>query len=157
VPVSPVFGIRTFDELNATYAKLTGVSPNAASVATTYANVKQQLPTVESIDAFLASQQTGIAQLAIAYCNEMVKTPALRSAFYPGVDPNASSSDPTVRTALISAIKTKVIGNTVIQPKDTFVDTTLTNLFDQLSGASASTAMMAACAGALGSAATTMQ
>ncbi|HEU4627217.1 MAG TPA: LamG domain-containing protein [Steroidobacteraceae bacterium] len=151
------WGMRTFDELNATYARLTGVSPNTTSVAATYANVKQQLPTVESIDAFLASQQTGIAQLAIAYCNAMVNDNTLRTQFYGSVDPNASSADASVRTAIINSVQAKIIGSTSTQPDSTFVASSLTTMFDGLSGASAATAMKAACAAALGSAATTVQ
>ena len=151
------FGMRTFDELNATYSRLTGVSPNVAQVASTYANVKQQLPTVESIDAFLASQQTGIAQLAIAYCNAMVNDGTLRTQFYGSVDPNASSGDGSVRTAIIGAVQTKIIGSTAIQPDSTLVSNSLTTMLNGLNGASASVAMKAACAAALGSAATTVQ
>ena len=154
------FGIRTFDEVNATYSRLTGVSPNDVGIAATYANVKQQLPSVASVDSFLASQQTGIAQLAIAYCNAMVNDSALRTQFYGGLDPSASASifttDPA-RATLITAIKTKIIGSTSIQPDSTLIDSSLTTMLSKLSGGSAGTAMKAACAAALGSAATTVQ
>jgi hypothetical protein len=159
-PMAPRFGIRTFDEINATYAKLTGVSPNQASVAATYANVKQQLPSVEAIDSFLASQQTGVAQLAIAYCNAMVNDSTLRAQFYGSLDPNASGAifnDPTTRATLITAIKTKIIGSTSIQPDSALIDSSLTAMLSKLTGGSAGTAMKAACAAALGSAATTVQ
>jgi hypothetical protein len=163
IPASPAFGIRTFDELNATYAKLTGVSPNQQNVATTYATVKQQLPSVESIDAFLASHQTGIAQLAIAYCSAMVDTPALKNAFYGSLDPSQGASifaTQANRDAVIDAIKTKVIGSAAtIQPDPAIVDASLNALLTSLSSGSGSAgnAMKAACAAALGSAATTMQ
>jgi hypothetical protein len=160
-PPPPRFGIRTFDEINATYARLTGVSPNAAGVASTYANVKQQLPSVESVNSFLASQQTGVAQLAIAYCNALVKDDTLRPQFFgAGMDPNASASifnDPTTRATLIDAIKTKIIGSTSIQPDSALIDSSLTTMLTKLAGGSAGTAMKAACAAALGSAATTVQ
>jgi hypothetical protein len=133
------------------------VSPNVATVAATYGNVKQQLPTVESIDAFLAAQQTGIAQLAIAYCNAMVNDATLRTQFYGSVDMNATSNDASLRTALITAVQTKIIGSTTTQPDSTFVSNSLTTMFNGLNGASAATAMKAACAAALGSAATTVQ
>ena len=64
-PSAPDYGVRTFDEINATFSNITGVPITTASVAGTYATVKQQLPTVESASAFLASHQTGIAQLAM--------------------------------------------------------------------------------------------
>src|SRR6185295_16270215 len=55
---APDYGARTFDEPNASMSTL--------------ASVKQAMPSVENIDAFLASHQTGVAQLAIAYCSAMV-------------------------------------------------------------------------------------
>jgi hypothetical protein len=156
-PIAPQFGMRTFDELNATFAKITGVSPNTTTVASTYATVKQQLPSVETIDTFLASHQTGIAQLAIAYCSAMVENATARTNFYGGVDVNASSNDGSVRTAIINAVQTKIIGSTNAQPDSTFVANSLTTMFNGLNGAPAGTAMKAACAAGLGSAATTVQ
>ena len=49
----------------------------------TYLQVQQQLPPVPNIEAFLASHQTGIAQLAIKYCSVMVDTASTRTAFFP--------------------------------------------------------------------------
>ena len=59
-------GVKTFDAINATMASITGVSPNNAKVKATYANVRQSLPAVHDIQAFLSSHQTSIAQLALA-------------------------------------------------------------------------------------------
>jgi hypothetical protein len=160
----PQFGVRTFDELNATFAKLTGVSPTVQTVATTYATVKQQLPSVESIDAFLPSHQTGIAQLAIAYCNAMVNNDTLRTTFYGGaLDPSAPASIFTTeanRDIVIDAIKAKVIGSAVdLQPESDLVDVALHELLTKIGNGTgpAGTAMKAACAAALGSAATSVQ
>ena len=61
-------------------------------VAATFASVKQQLPTVEAIDAFLASHQTGVAQLAIAYCSAMVDDAPAHSFFGGGFNPNQPGS-----------------------------------------------------------------
>jgi mono/diheme cytochrome c family protein len=178
-PVDPTFaadaaqpdaGLRTFDELNATYAKLTGVPITNATVAATFANVKQQLPTVESVDAFLASHQTGIAQLAIAYCSAMVDNQATRDAFFgPGLNPNqgsgyfatAANQDPVV-----NAITNKVINSSLAsQPSATVVSTAIRKLLNtignnptsQQNANGAGNAMKAACGAALGSAATTVQ
>jgi len=178
-PVDPTFGpdapqpdsgLRTFDELNATYSKLTGVPITNATVAATFANVRQQLPAVESIDAFLASHQTGIAQLAIAYCSAMVDDDSLRTAFFgqnispnggSGVFVNASAQDPVV-----NAITTKVINsNLMSQPSSTVVSTAIRKLLttignnttSQANPKGAGNAMKAACGAALGSAATTVQ
>jgi hypothetical protein len=52
----------------------------------TYQGLRQSLPTIESPEAFLASHQVAIAQLAIEYCNALVDDPALSAAYFPGVD-----------------------------------------------------------------------
>jgi hypothetical protein len=75
-------GVRTFDEINATMAKITGVDPNNASIKALYADVRQSLPATSDIQAFVASHQSSVAQLAIQYCHVMTDTPSLRSAFY---------------------------------------------------------------------------
>ena len=64
--------MRTFDAINATMAAVTGVSPNTTAVKSTFLNVRQSLPAVDSLEAFLASHQTAIAQLAIQYCSALV-------------------------------------------------------------------------------------
>jgi hypothetical protein len=166
----PDMGIRTFDELNATYSKLTGVPITNTMVAGTFANVKQQLPAVESIDALLASHQTGIAQLAIAYCSAMVDDTSLRTQFFgqnisptggSGVFANATAQDPVV-----NAIRDKVINSSLAsQPDATVVETAIRKLLNtiannpdsQANPNGAGNAMKAACGAALGSAATTLQ
>jgi len=75
-------GLRTFDEINATMSEVTAVSPTHADVKTTFATIKQQLPTVESIEGFLSAHQMAISQLAIEYCSAMVEDSTLRSNFF---------------------------------------------------------------------------
>jgi hypothetical protein len=84
-------GVRTFDEINATMAAVTGVDPNTPAVKTVFTNVRQSLPAVSSIEAFLASHQTSIAQLAIQYCDTLVESPAA-SSYFPGLTLNGAPS-----------------------------------------------------------------
>ncbi|MGW8369682.1 MAG: LamG domain-containing protein, partial [Gammaproteobacteria bacterium] len=70
-PASAI-GVRTFDEINATMATITGVSPLQVDVEGTYDLVRQSLPAVATIEAVLASHQVAVAQLAIEYCNAAV-------------------------------------------------------------------------------------
>ena len=162
-PPKPDYGVRTFDEINATYSKITGVPVTTASVASTYATVKQQLPTVESMDTFLASHQTGIAQLAISYCNALVDNTTLRQNFFgPELDPTASGSifnTQANRDFVINALRTKAIGtNLSSQPTDAEVAAELNHLLTTIGASSdAGTAMKAACAAVLGSAAVVVQ
>ena len=74
-PASPVesdIGMRTFEEINATIAQITGVPVTNAAVKSVYDDYIQQLPTVETIGAFLPSHQMAIAQLALTSCSELV-------------------------------------------------------------------------------------
>jgi hypothetical protein len=127
--------------------------------------VRQQLPPVSSIEAFLASHQTGIAQLAIKYCAAMVDDPALRAGFFGGslnlATPAATLfAGPTGRSTLIDPLLARVIGaNLSSQPLDADVRTTLSTLIDRLvaNGANSPTVAKAACAATLGSAALTVQ
>ena len=101
-------------------AALTGVSPNA--VKQTYETVKQQLPTVESIQGFLSAHQVGIAQLAIAYCSA-VDDSAKRTQFW-GVDPLAGG---TTVAQVVDPLVDKVMGtNLQSQPDTTAVRSELT-------------------------------
>ena len=71
-PVADI-GVRTFDEINATIATLTGIPVTNPAVNALFLQYKQQLPTVETIDAFLSSHQMAIAQLALTSCSERVE------------------------------------------------------------------------------------
>lgn len=166
----PDIGIRTFDELNATYSKLTGVPITNTMVADTFQNVKQQLPAVESIDAFLASHQTGIAQLAIAYCSVMVDSDSLRTAFFgQNISPNGGSgvfANATAQDPVVYAIRDKVINSNLLsQPSGPVVEAAIRKLLNtiaanptsQANPKGAGNAMKAACGAALGSAAMTLQ
>jgi hypothetical protein len=85
VPRPSDIGFRTFDKINATMAAVTGVSPNTAAVRSTFTNIRQSLPAVDSIEAFLSSHQTAIAQLAIQYCDALIESPAAAS-YFPGLN-----------------------------------------------------------------------
>lgn len=171
-PAKPDYGVRTFDEINATLAAITGVPTTVSTVATTYATVKQQLPTVESIDTFVASHQTGVAQLAIAYCSAMVDSSTYRNAFFGNgaIDPTAPGSffalpaNQGNRNVLINTLVTKAVGNLGTQPGSAEVSAELNALLDKLTGGAnasvsgrAGLATKAACAAVLGSAVTLVQ
>ncbi len=85
-PLESDIGMRTFEEINATIAKITGVPVTNAAVGAVYDDYIQQLPTVEAIGAFLPSHQMAIAQLALTSCSELVEDNGniSRAAFFPG-------------------------------------------------------------------------
>ena len=169
-------GLRTFDELNATLSLITGVPQTNPAVVSTYTLVKQALPSIEKLGAFGPAQQTGLAQLAIQYCSQMVETPALRTAFFGGALNPATSATATFgsvgspnaanRDVVISALLTKG-KNTGLEwdaPVDGMLPAELDDLIDKLvagpTGAAAGgtgTVMKAACGAVLGSGTTLIQ
>jgi len=175
LPPEADVGLKTFDELNASLSQITGVPQTNTRVVATYDLVKQALPAIEKFGTFGPAQQTGMAQLAIQYCNQMVDTPALRTAFFGGsLNPAASatstfgsSGSPNVanRDIVIGALLTKGI-NTGLEwnPDDTVISAELEVLINKLvsgptGGASGGTGtvMKAACGAVLGSGTTLIQ
>jgi hypothetical protein len=109
-------GVRTFDGINATMAAITGVSSNTPSVMTAYTNVRQSLPAVVDLGAFLSSHQTSIAQLAITYCAALVDDQAARANYFPGLDFGASIDTPSQRSALLDPLVSRAVGTAGSQP-----------------------------------------
>jgi len=168
-------GLRTFDELNATLSLITGVPQTNVRVASTYDTVKQGLPSIEKLATFGPAQQTALAQLAIQYCNQLVDTPNLRTAFFGNALNPANGGTATFGTSgapnnanrdvVISALLTRGI-NTGLEwnPDDTVIRNELDTLINKLvsgptGGASGGTGtvMKAACGAVLGSGTTLIQ
>jgi hypothetical protein len=153
-------GVRTFDGINASMASITGVSPNTPSVKAAYANVRQSLPAVTDLGAFLSSHQTSIAQLAITYCAALVNDQTARANYFPGLNFNASIDTPSQRSALITPLIARAIGTAATQPA-VEVDTELDSLISDLCPVAGSpcsdasrtpTVVKAVCGAAIGSA-----
>jgi len=103
-PVSDI-GVHTFDEINATMSEVTGIPVTEPNVQFTFGNIRNSLPAVDSIEAFLSSHQVGITQLAIEYCNALVNDTTARDAYFNGFDFNSIPS-----TAFAGANRDLVIG-----------------------------------------------
>ncbi len=73
-------GVRTFDEIDATFSAITGVDrrieyPDGSfPVDDTFRELRQSLPAVADVTTFLSSHQVAIAQLAIQYCDAAIGT-----------------------------------------------------------------------------------
>jgi hypothetical protein len=156
-------GVRTFDEINATMAAVTGVDPNTTSISTLFTDVRQSLPATPDLQAFLASHQASIAQLAIEYCNVMTNTPTLRTGFY-GSFNFATGLTQASAGPLAEQVTDKVMGQGLLsQPDRDKVAEELAKLVggvcrvDTVDGCATTqeveTAAKAVCAAALGSAA----
>jgi hypothetical protein len=159
----PEVGLRTFDEINASMAAMTGVSTQNPAVATTFQTIRQQLPTVVDIEAFLASHQVAVAQLAIEYCNELVDDAAARAAYFPGfafAAPAAAAFDAAAeRDLILDPLLAGLVGSGIAtQPDEAGVRAELDALIDRLTacgnGCAAdrtATVVKASCAALLGS------
>ena len=168
LPKQSDVGLRNFAEINASMAAATTVPANTAAVKTTYDNILQQLPAVERIDGFLASNQTAVTQLAISYCNALVETPALAGAFFPGLDLNSATSTafaPANRHLTIDPLLQRLLGvNLGSQPDVAAVAAELNALQNRLTACGSAcpanrtrTVVKASCAAVLGSAALLVQ
>ena len=118
----PLIGLHRFAEINATLSALTGVPQNTTAVNTTYLKVQQQLPTLANLDGFLAAQQMGITQLAVAYCNALVTDSsapnALRDAYFPGFPFAAAAGtafDTTGRSQIIEPLMKHLLAHEIVQ------------------------------------------
>ncbi len=163
--------MRTFERLNQTMAKLTGVPITDSNVAQVYASVQAALPPVPDLTAYSAANQTAISQLAIAYCSEMVDTRGT-AVFGAGFSPTQGGSyfsNAGNTSAVVNALYTNLVGGTttsnlVTQPTFASVQAELNSLITNLTPAAyASTpnrsgvVTKAACAALLGSASTLVQ
>jgi hypothetical protein len=174
LPAAPDIGIKNFEDINASLASVTGVSPTNASVATTYNNVKQALPTSEAIEGFSASQQAAITQLSVAYCDALVRDTTLRSQVFPafnfGEGVSTAFNSAAKRDAIIVPLYNRAVGSNLASqpPLGTAatagsVSEELNNLMDRLTScsgagcATTATVVTAVCAATLGSAVTTVQ
>ncbi|MEM8547308.1 MAG: LamG domain-containing protein [Pseudomonadota bacterium] len=168
VPV-PDIGIRTFEEIDATMSLVTGVARTQTDVRTTYELVQQQMPNAPDFGGFLASNQVGIAQLAVEYCNALMNDTALRGSYFPGMNfsasANAAFGTPAGRDLLIDPLVDSVVGiNLASQPNRPAIEGELNNLIDRLTTCGNScpsdrtqTVGIAVCAATLGSAAMLVQ
>jgi hypothetical protein len=134
----PTEGLRDFARINASLAQLTGVDAATAAVEDTWLELQQQLPGGFDLRAFSASNQVGIAKLALEYCDVMVGSPALRTAFFgAGFDFGAAAqtafASPASRDAVLVPLMDRMLGvNLADQPSPAEVRPILDGLIDDL-------------------------
>jgi hypothetical protein len=102
-PVMADMGVRSFAQVNSTFSQLTGIPTSNTSVVSTYQSVQQQLPSVNTLEAYSSADQVGVAQLAVQYCQEVMAAPG-------GVFPGVTFSGSTYST--VTANGTDAAGNT---------------------------------------------
>ncbi|MBS0364308.1 MAG: LamG domain-containing protein [Proteobacteria bacterium] len=165
----PDFGIATFERIDNSLSRITGVPVTDAVVSALYASSQQSMPAAASIAAFVPSHQTAISQLAKAYCSEMLKTPSLTDAFFgSGFSANlGSSASSYFGTAANRAQVGNALAGNSLGGASPATSTAITGEVDALlqriptlsgfSGATVLQATTAACTAVLGSAAVTLQ
>jgi Concanavalin A-like lectin/glucanases superfamily len=110
-PVAADIGVRTFAQVNSTLSALTGVPTTNATVNATYLAVQQQLPSGPTLEGFSSSNQIGVAQLAIQYCNVAVNTPSLQTmVFGSALSPTQFKTTAGVNS-VTSALAARVLGS----------------------------------------------
>ncbi len=118
VPASHI-GMRTFDEINATYAAVTGVDPNTLAIDMTFQELRQSLPAIEDVNTFLSSHQVAIAQLAIQYCDALIDGPTA-GTYFAGFDFNESNTTAFAgakRDLLVTPLISNIVGNPPTGPQ----------------------------------------
>lgn len=115
-------GVRTYDEINNSMARMTTVNPYAGTapnrIIDQYNILQQQMPAVDNMSGFLSAHQMGIAQLSIAYCDALINDSSKRSQYFPGfnfsagVDAafNTAAGDSTEKNLIVTELYNKMIG-----------------------------------------------
>jgi hypothetical protein len=160
-PIVADIGVRTFAQVNSTLSQLTGVPASTPAVNATYLAVQQQLPSDPTLEGFSSSNQIGIAQLAIQYCNAAVNSPSLQTQVYGTTLAANQFMSPGGITTVTSALAARVLGSTPMAsaPPANSITTELTSLIGKLCATNSCSTLAgthavaaAACATALGSA-----
>ncbi len=168
VPRPADVGLRVFDEINATMSELTGVSTQVAEVDATFQTVKQSMPTIETIETFVSAHPVAIAQLAIQYCDALVRNQGSvsRTDYFPGFNfsaPPAMAFANGGDVAVVNALLGRMVDPALLtDPVQAEIESELHLLIDQLApggnnAARTETVVKATCAALLGSAVTLVQ
>ena len=92
----PDLGVATFERMNNSLSRITGVPITNGTVQATYLSGQQSLPSQPLIAAFLPSHQTAFAGLANTYCGQLLGSQAQRDAFFgTGLDTSLNASAST--------------------------------------------------------------
>lgn len=124
LPAAPDVGVRTFDEIGATFAAVLEVDPNTPAVDMTFQELRQSLPAVEDVSTFLSSHQVALAQLAIQYCDAAIGTNTNpnpdTATYWPGFNfdaPAATAFSDANRDAFVNPLIAKVVGQSSAGPQ----------------------------------------
>jgi hypothetical protein len=135
-----LIGVRTFDEISASMAEITGVSQNDAGVRVAMDEIRQSLPAIPSAEAFVSSHQAAIGSLAVEYCYALIEVPAnqtLRNNTFVGFNFDAAPATAFANeNALFDPLLNRVLGLTQLghQPDKAQVRAELSQLVNGYAG-----------------------
>ncbi len=66
-------GVMNFDQINATFAVLTGMDPDRNNIRNMFEDVKTSLPLDNNVKNFSATAQSSVVKLAAEYCFEAIR------------------------------------------------------------------------------------
>ena len=97
---APDIGVRTFDEINQSYAQITGISSASPLVSATtgktidqtFQQVRQALPSVPEFQTMMSSHIMAATQLAAAYCDALVATEESVPSLFTGINLSANAT-----------------------------------------------------------------
>jgi hypothetical protein len=166
----PDYGIATYERINNSFARITGVAITDPVVEPLFQTSEQSMPAAPLIAGFISSQQTAISALANAYCGELMASASLRDAFFgTGLDASLSASSSSFfgasgssnRAIVINALSSNAVGSGVSPQSATAVqnevDALITRVPQINAAATVQQTTIAACTAALASAAVTLQ
>jgi Concanavalin A-like lectin/glucanases superfamily len=166
----PDFGVATFERVNSTLSRITGVPITNATVHALYLTQQQSMAATPLISAFVAPSQTAMSQLAGAYCGQLVGTTSYRDAFFgTGLDAslgNTSSSffgasGSASRAIVINALSNNAVGVNVTPQAASAAkgeaDALITRIPQLNSSATVASVTTSVCTAVLGSAAVMLQ
>jgi hypothetical protein len=108
-----IAGMRIFEEINAAMAELTDISVTNPAVRPTFIELQQQLPSGPALEAFLASNQMGVAKLALTYCGELVDDAAERDDVFGTIDLATVFDTPTSQASIVTTLYNRMIGQNI--------------------------------------------
>jgi len=101
----PELGVRLFDEIFQAMSAITTV-PSESIYQFYVDEIRRSLPSAESAEGFLASQQSAITQLSLAYCTELIGNASLRNNYFGDF---GDLSTQTMRDALIDPLMARML------------------------------------------------
>lgn len=129
----PQNGIRDFDRIDASFARLTEQDRTVG--AATFEAAIEQLPPSYDVRSFVSANQMAIAKLALDYCEALVDR-SERSLFFPDFDfrvPPEEALDVAGRAALYTPLYDRLLSDGLLnQPARADVERELDTLVDQL-------------------------